>query len=169
MPLTLEKKVDLLWDKLAIGELMHAFGRALDTHDWALYRRCLADTLRVDFSQLTGFAPVEVPAPAWTRFAKAALTPLQVHHQYTNAAIRVRGDEATGVIYMVARHRAPDGGDWNTQYGWYDNGFQRDDGEFGWRIRSLTHRYQWLAGRPDLIDLADPECAAAMRAVFGPA
>ena len=57
MPLTMEQKVDLLWDKLAISELMNAFGRALDLQDWDLYRSCLCDSLVIDFQRLTGAAP----------------------------------------------------------------------------------------------------------------
>jgi hypothetical protein len=167
MPLTRDQKVDLLWDKLAIAELMNSFGRALDLHDWALYERCFCDPLEVDFQRLTGRAPVLTNPRAWARFAASALARLAVHHQYSNHAIRVQGDVATGTVYMVARHHSPDSGEWNTQYGWYENTFARCEGDFGWRIRRLKHEFQWISGAPELIDLSDPESARAMRDVFG--
>ena len=167
MPLTLEKKVDLLWDKLAITELMLSFGRALDLHDWELYKSTLSDPLIVDFSRLTGREPVETSAADWTEFADAVLNPLTVHHQYTNNAIKVDGDRASGVIYMVARHMHPESGQWNTQYGWYENEFVRADGDFGWKISLLKHDFQWLAGVHDLIDLNNERSQQAIKNVFG--
>ncbi|MCB1844694.1 MAG: nuclear transport factor 2 family protein [Halioglobus sp.] len=166
MPLTLEQKVELLWDKLAVSELMHAFGRALDLHDWVLYERCLCAELEVDFKRLTGFEPVHTTAADWTAFAANALGKLTVHHQYSNHSIRVKGDEAVGITYMVARHYRSEDTGWNTQYGWYENVFARDDGEFGWKIRRLKHDFQWTSGVPDLIDLGDPLSQAALERVF---
>ncbi len=167
MPLTLEKKVDLLWDKLAISELMNAFGRALDLHDWELYERCMCDSFEVDFERLTGFAPVMTTAAQWAKFAAAALDPLVVHHQYSNHSIKVKGDEATGITYMVARHLAPGEQAWNTQYGWYENTYQRTDSDFGWKISRLRHDYQWTSGTPQIIDLDNEAAQEAMRGVFG--
>ncbi len=167
MPLTLEKKVELLWDKLAITDLMHAFGRGLDLHDWALYQSTLCDELTVDFSRLTGNPPVQTTAADFAGFADAVLSPLTVHHQYSNANIKVNGDNATGKIYMVARHLNTDTGQWNTQYGWYENEFVRADGDYGWKISVLKHDFQWLAGVHDLIDMNSDAAQHALKNVFG--
>lgn len=166
MTLTLEKKVNLLWDKLAISELMNAFGRSLDLHDWALYRQCFLDEFEVDFQRLTGFAPVRVRADLWTRFAELALAPLTVHHQYSNFTAKIAGDTAHATIYMVARHHSPTDLRWNTQYGWYENDFVRTDDGFGWKISKLRHDFQWIAGAPDLIDMSNPNTVRVVREIF---
>lgn len=167
MPLSLEQKVDLLWDKLAISEVMNTFGRALDSHDWGLYECCLCEEFEVDFERLTGSPPVRTTASLFTRFAEVALSPLTAHHQYSNNSITINGDEATGVIYMVARHLSPVNNAWNTQYGWYENTFVRSDTKLGWQISRLKHDYQWTSGTSDLIDLSTPEAQHVMKAVFG--
>jgi tRNA U34 5-methylaminomethyl-2-thiouridine-forming methyltransferase MnmC len=167
MPLTLERKVELLWDKLAVSDLMLAFGRGLDTADWELYASCFADSFIVDFEQLTSLPPARTTPREWSAFAAAALSPLLVHHQYSNQAISIQGDVATGVIYMVARHRDPLSDDWNTQYGWYENTFARCDGPFGWHITALKHTFRWISGKPDIIDFSHPDTRAALSAVFG--
>ena len=167
MPLSMEQKVDLLWDKLAISEVMNAFGRALDLHDWALYESCLCPEFDVDFERLTGRAPVKTTAALFARFAEAALAPLTVHHQYSNNAITVNGDTATGLTYMVARHFSPTDNAWNTQYGWYENTFVRSDSKWGWQISHLKHDYQWTSGTPDLIDLSSVEAQQIVEEIFG--
>tara|TARA_R110002110_G_scaffold413729_1_gene641558 strand:+ start:39674 stop:40222 length:549 start_codon:yes stop_codon:yes gene_type:complete len=169
MPLTREMKIDLMWDKMAINDLMNSFGRALDLHDWEAYERCFCDSLEVDFQRLTGHEPVLTSARAWTRFAECALGRLTVHHQYSNQAVTVSGDEASSVVYMVARHLNPDNASWNTQYGWYENTFARCDGGFGWQIKRLRHDFQWTSGVPDIIDMNDADCQQAMAEVFSPA
>ncbi len=170
MPLTAEMKVELLWDKHAIAELMLQFGRALDRKDWASYRSCLADRLEVDFQKLTGFAPVETDSGLWTEFAEVALAPWLTHHQYSNTSISVRGDHAQATVYMVARHSfTSDSRRWNTQYGWYENQFERCEGGLGWRITRLGHHFQWLSGEPDLLDATNEKLTTLVTRIFGAA
>jgi len=126
-----------LLDRDAIQATMFRFGRALDTRDWPLYRACLTDPVRIDFSDLTGAPARTVAADDWTRFAAACLDPIRAHHQTTNMQVDIEGDHATGVFYMAARHHRPGsrGDSGYLQLGWYDADLIRDDA--AWRVRKL--------------------------------
>ncbi|MBY0509176.1 MAG: nuclear transport factor 2 family protein [Rhodospirillaceae bacterium] len=163
------ERLQTLWDRGEIERVMLDFGKALDRGDWHLYRACLADRIRIDFERLTGFAEVEVNADEWVRFASLALGPVKRHHQYSNFSCVINGDHADTTMYMVARHwKATDrGGATNTQYGWYENLFQRIEGT--WKISRISHQFQWIDGNDALLDFSEPELAAQMRVVFSPA
>jgi SnoaL-like domain len=164
--MTPQDKAALLWERSEIERVMLNFGRALDRGDWELYRTCLADRIRVDFERLTGFPEVEVDAEAWARFAELALSPVRRHHQYSNFIARIDGDCATATTYMVARHfkMTDRGAAENTQYGWYDNSFEKHGGV--WKIARLSHQFCWVSGNDGLFDFAEPAVAAQMAIVF---
>jgi len=161
-----EEMVRQLWDRQQVGDVMLRFGRGLDLHDWDLYAATLCDTFEVDFLDLTGMAPTKTTPAVWARFASACLQRLTLMHQYSNFHINLDGDVADGVFYYIARHRFPNrhGGDDYTQYGWYENSFQRTAD--GWKISKLKHSFQWCDGNPTLIDQSDPDWQAAAAAVF---
>ena len=164
---TTEEMVAQLWDRQQISDVMLRFGRGLDLHDWDLYAATLAEEFEVDFFDLTGRPPAVTTPSTWARFASACLDRLVLMHQYSNFHITVRGDDADGVFYYIARHRLPNrhGDDHYTQYGWYENSFRRTPE--GWRITKLKHSFQWCDGNPTLIDMSDPAWQAAAEAVFG--
>ncbi len=161
-----EQMIEVLWTRSEIEQVMLNFGRALDLGDWPLYRSCFADRFRVNFERLTGQPEVFVDADLWTHFAKVILSPVRRLHQYSNFSVRVDGDRADAVIYMVARHwKAVDSGAAEyTQNGWYENSFARIDGR--WKITRLLHTYQWVSGNGGLFDFSDPELQEVMARVF---
>lgn len=160
-------RVQVLWDRQEISDVMLRFGRGLDLHDWDLYASTLHDPFEVDFFDLTGRPPATTTPATWARFAAACLQPLQVVHRYTNFLIDLDGDEASGVFYHVSRHRRPNrhGQDTYTQYGWYENRFRRTGD--GWKITVLKHTFQWCDGNPTLIDTSDPAWQAVADEIFG--
>jgi len=160
-------RVQVLWDRQEISDVMLRFGRGLDLHDWDLYASTLHDPFEVDFFDLTGRPPATTTPSTWARFAAACLQPLQVVHRYTNFHIDLDGDEASGVFYHVSRHRRPNthGQDQYTQYGWYENRFRRTGD--GWKITVLKHTFQWCDGNPTLIDTSDPAWQALADEIFG--
>lgn len=166
---TLLDAVTELIDRQRITDLMLAFGRSLDLHDWAGYRSTFVPgEFYLDFSDLTGRPPTLTTADDWTAFTSLALGPLVLQHQYSNFQITLKGDRAEAVVYYVARHRRPNrhGADDYTQYGWYDLSVERT--EPGWLIDKLRHSFQWCDGNPTLIDLNEPALVAAAHKVFGP-
>ena len=160
--------IEALWTRAEIERVMLNFGRALDLGDWKLYRSCFADRFRVNFERLTGQPEVYVDADLWTRFAEVILSPVRRHHQYSNFTASIEGDQASAVIYMVARHwKATDSGDSEyTQNGWYENSFARIDGQ--WKITRLLHTFQWVSGNGGLFDFSDPRLIEVMGQVFVP-
>jgi hypothetical protein len=48
------QRVQILWDRQEISDVMPRFGRALDLHDWDLYASTPDDPFEVDFFDLTG-------------------------------------------------------------------------------------------------------------------
>jgi hypothetical protein len=161
-----EQMIEALWTRSEIEQVMLDFGRALDLGEWPLYRSCFADRFRVNFERLTGQPEVFVDADLWTHFAKVILSPVRRLHQYSNFSVRVDGDRADAVIYMVARHwKAVDSGATEyTQNGWYENSFAWIDGR--WKITRLLHTYQWVSGNGGLFDFSDPELQEVMARVF---
>lgn len=162
-----ERILHELWDRNEITNVMLRFGRGLDMHDWDMYAATLADEFEVDFYDLTGMVPAVTTPAIWTKFASACLERLTVMHQYSNFHMNIDGDKADGVFYHVSRHRLPNrhGDDHYTQYGWYENRFERT--ALGWKITHLKHGFQWCDGNPNLIDSSDPDWQAAAAAVFG--
>ncbi len=155
-----------LWDKSQIERLMTNLGRAIDVGDWALYRRCLADQIDVNFERSTGFPEIRVDADTWIRLVELLLSPVRRHHQFSNYAIDLSGDKADAVVYLVARHwRSTDGGASEfIQNGWYENKFARIDGD--WKITRLLHTHQWLSGNSGLFGTPSPQAAQLMNRVF---
>jgi len=161
------QRVQIMWDRQEISDVMLRFGRGLDLHDWDLYASTLHDPFEVDFFDLTGMPAATTTPAVWARFASACLEPLQVVHRYTNFHIQLDGDAASGVFYHVSRHRKPNkhGQDHYTQYGWYENQFRRTGD--GWKITVLKHTFQWCDGNPTLIDTSDPAWQAVAGEIFG--
>ncbi len=157
-----------LWDRSQIDQLMFRFGRALDLHDWPMYRSTFLDRIDIDFRDLTGQPPVTVDADLWTEFARLVLSPVKALHQYSNHVIALDGDAATSTLYHVCRHhRASDrGGSENVQYGWYENAYART--AQGWRIARLKHSFQWVEGNDRLLERTDDEFNDVCRRVFAP-
>jgi hypothetical protein len=169
MPNSLPSHADMietLWTRAEIEKVMLNFGRALDTGNWPLYRSCFADRFRVNFERLTGQPEVFVDADLWTRFAKVILSPVRRLHQYSNFSATIDGNKAEAIIYMVSHHwKATDGGASEyIQNGWYENSFERIDGQ--WKIIRLFHTYQWITGNGGLFDFTDPELVEVMGKVF---
>lgn len=156
-------------DRQAIHDLMMRFGRGLDGKDWELYRSCFAGEVVVDFAHTTGLARRRVPADGFVAFARMRQRGHAAFHQYSNFQASVNGDRARCILYLAARHRAPDaGGDpLNVFIGWYDNEFVRTAD--GWRISALRHPLQWVEGNSAIKDAPDPEAEAIGRQLFEPA
>lgn len=153
-------------DRQEIIELMLRFGRGLDTNDMELTASCFTDLITIDFSDMEGLSAANTTPKLWADFASEAMGHLMVTHQYSDFTIAIDGDRATGIIYHVSRHRFPNltGGDQYTQYGSYDNDFQRT--EDGWKISVLRHLTRWCDGNPTLINTSTRAVQDAMARVF---
>lgn len=161
------ERLRLLEDRAAIHDVMMRFGRGLDAKDWRLYRSCFADRVTIDFSETTGRPAREVDTDAFVEFASLRQRSHRAFHQYSNLQVRVRGDEARCLLYLVARHRVADtqGDPWNVFVGWYDNEFVRRPD--GWKVKVLRHPLQWVEGNAMIKDAPDPAVVELARRLFG--
>jgi hypothetical protein len=158
--------IEFLWGKYQIEKVMIDLARAIDRGEWALYRRCLADEINVNFQRTTGFPEIRVNADLWTRCAELLLAPVRRHHMFSNFSVSINGDMAEATVYLVARHwKATDNGSSEfIQNGWYENRFARINGE--WKITRLLHTHQWVSGNGALLNNSDPEAMKVMQQVF---
>lgn len=166
--MTLEDKIDILWEERAITHLILQFGRALDTGDWPAYRACFADPVVIDFGSLTGQPPVSADPDVWTRFAEVFQTQLLRHHSYSNIKIEIKGSQAQALTYHTSRHRRDTGNGvpHNTQYGWYEFDLTLVDGS--WKMTRVLHHFQWVDGNQAVVENNDPEFQALFGEIFAP-
>ena len=165
--MTNDRKLEILWDERGITKVILSFGRALDTVDMPLYRKCLTDPVKLNFERLTGFPEIWASHSKLIPWVLAFFNPLRTHHTYTNLRIEVEGDSAYALVYMTARHwkTTDQGSSLNTQYGWYEFGLQRM-GE-NWQINRIKHDFQWVDGNAGLFDQTEPQMIAAVQDLFG--
>lgn len=157
-----------LVDRSVIEDLHYAFGQALDTNDWQLYRDCLDANIAVDYSQSAGLAVTTTSAEKWTAFVTQCVEAQDTVHYYSNVRIRFSGSvEATCRLNHQSHHRVDtrNGDSMNTQFGTYETTVVRRGGT--WRLAAIVHRASWVTGNPSLIDTTRPEWIAAHDAVFG--
>lgn len=156
----------LLWDRSEIQTLLVRYARALDFKDWDLYRRCLADEVRIDFKPLTGIGEVRASFDSVCKWARMFFAPITTQHVYTNFDITVEGDAAQAVVYLTAgvwRHNAL-GLATSREFGYYNFSLIRDAGS--WRINAIKLSFFWVDGSGSIADMHDPEFLAAMGEVF---
>ncbi len=165
---TAAERIRHLEDRAAIQDLMMRFGRALDSKDWELYRSCFVDRVTLDFSETTGQPARQVDTATFVEFAKRRQRLHASFHQYSNFQVRISGDTARCLLYLVARHRISEtdyGDPLNVFVGWYDNEFLRLAGE--WKISILRHPLQWVEGNALIKDAPDPAVEQLAHRLFG--
>jgi hypothetical protein len=164
--MTMEKKIEQLWNERAITTALLQFGRTLDTGDWDTHRKCFTDRVTIDFERMTGQPPASLPADEWVPFVGLFQDRIRRHHVYTNFAITIDGDRAHALVYMTARHwRQTDHGDPTcNQYGWYD--FWLEKHGDAWLIRKFRHDFRWVDGNEGIMTPHEPELLQAMGKVF---
>lgn len=158
--------IETLWAKSLIERRMTDLGRALDFRNWSLYRSCFTDTVCINFQRTLGFPEIRVDADTWTRLAELLLANVRTHHQFSNYATDLNGDQAEAIIYLVARHwrSTDDGSSEYTQNGWYENRFTRIGGD--WKINRLLHTHRWTSGNGGLFGMPSGEAGALLGQVF---
>jgi len=126
-------------DHLAIQELRHRYGRALDTRDWDLFRSLFAEEVEADFSAF-GIPAGRVSREhvlGWMQhaFRREGMKTSQI---YANFEITIDGDRATCVSSLLGRHRLPglDGGEDFTLHARYHDRLVRT--ETGWKLAGVA-------------------------------
>lgn len=137
-----------LADRAAITDVVTSFAVALDTRNWDLLRRCLADPIEVDYPDSVGvatYAADDLVAIAQRFFGRLDAT----LHISANHQIAIDGDRATCVSTLLAAHFLASSGEQpvQRQVGYYTNHLERLD---GWRIRRTEQHQGWTEGNPEV-------------------
>ena len=152
----MDESTKWLLDRTLVSETITRYFTSLDHRDWEGLRRTLADTVRLDFEQLFGDPPADIPIEAFIGFCRDALSGFEAtQHISPNHLIEVDGDRATCHAYMYAWHTVPTASHLTDTYvlrGFYIAGLQR--GAEGWRIDDL-HMTVWdEAGNKGVYEIA---------------
>ncbi len=146
--MTDERSLSPLQDRAAVIDVVLGFARALDVKDWAACRRCFADELETDYSDLRGEPPSTVKADDFVALRRAALEKLKTLHLSVNHLVTVDGDRATCVsAAVIHRFRPEDGARFDT-YCAYTHSLAR--GASGWKIDKVKQTVYWNTGNPDI-------------------
>jgi hypothetical protein len=136
---------DQLADRLAILDLMHWYGVAIDAHDWDLFRSLFTPDAVLDYTDSGALRAgldetIEFFSPGVEGFAG-------MHHANANHVCEIDGDTARALTYFTAVHAAVDGKGGEvlmTIGGTYRDKLVRTPG--GWRIAERVERGTWMSG-----------------------
>jgi 3-phenylpropionate/cinnamic acid dioxygenase small subunit len=132
--------LQMLSDKLEIHELLARYARAVDTHDWDLYRSLFTDDAHIDYSsagaaagtrdEVTTFLEAAIPTLPWTQ------------HVITNVEIDLDGDRAQVRATFLNPMQLPGVEGPSCCGGSYRHDLIRSPD--GWRSRHLVEENRWF-------------------------
>jgi SnoaL-like protein len=150
--MTDQEKLQVLFDRAEISEVVHRYAIGIDSRDWKLFRSIFTDEIEV----WLGFATDAKPelrrrnADKFTEQAARVITQFAVtQHFLTDYHIEVNRNDAVCVCYMQARHFNPDGKGGQTVWdigGYYTYHLTRSAS--GWKIPKYTLTLTWEENRP---------------------
>jgi hypothetical protein len=152
-----DERLAALFDKRELDELIHTQALAVDTHDWALYRRCFADSVNFDFSEhverVVGQKNVGIATDPdqWVANVASVIPGFDsTMHAVTNAVHEVKGDTAQSRCYVIAEHFLNnESGDRSiTASGIYSFGSIRTSS--GWKLKTWRLKVLYYRGNPSL-------------------
>jgi len=148
--MTTEEKIQALWDKQEISEVINKFARSLDRMDGELMKACYwedateehQDPIYPDLFQWNDKAWPFVPI-AMKGFENLKVT----QHRISNILIELDGDKATAEAYVWAYHiHEEDGVDKEgVLYGRHNFRFEKRNDE--WRIKHRSTIFDWNANQ----------------------
>jgi hypothetical protein len=145
----------------AVADVLARFAMAVDEHDWDAVAAHLADTVRRDYSSLTGAAPDEIAGRDLAAEWAGALAGLDAHqHLLGLPVIEADGDAARAAAHVIGTHvLAGDPGSPWVVGGTYRFELRRAGG--GWRIAALTLDTRWQTGDGALLQRAAAQAGRA--------
>jgi SnoaL-like domain len=141
------EKVQWLFDRAQIGEVIHRYPVSIDARDWKLFRSIFSDEIQVYLGP-----PVQTPklrtvsADRFTEQVTGIISRFDVtQHFLTDYHVEINGDDALYVSYMQARHFKKGQPTWDMG-GYYRYHLIRA-GE-SWQIPKYTLTVTWEENRP---------------------
>lgn len=129
--------------------------RSVDSWEWDEVAGCFAKEVLLDYSSMSGEAPVRLSPQDIVNNWRALLPGFQAtHHQLGNFEVNVRRGEATVFCYGTADHYLPNdqGGDLWQVTGSYDFHLV-GEGEH-WKIDQMKFNFKFQQGNAELPALA---------------
>jgi hypothetical protein len=131
----------------AVHDLSLRYATGIDRRDWALYRTCFTDALRIDFSSFTHRPAAAEPVAAgdWVGMVRSTVGGFEsTQHLIANQVITFEGPDAGGYTAYIQAQHWMDREHWYLIGGSYENEVRRVDGQ--WRIAACTLHQTWEAG-----------------------
>jgi hypothetical protein len=137
--MTDSEKLQVLWERAQIIDLMHRYATAVDSKDWVTLRSLFTDEIGAEMIGLSSDLgiPVDTTAERWIDVISRGLAQYSVtQHSMSNHRIELNEERAVCTTYVVACHFIPDGKGGHSIFdvgGYYANDLVKS-GE-GWKIR----------------------------------
>jgi SnoaL-like domain len=145
--MTDSEKLQFLFDRTQIGEVVHRYPVSIDARDWKLFRSIFTDQIQVYLGP-----PISTPkmrtvsADQFTDQVTGIISRFEVtQHFLTDYHVEVTGDNAVWFSYMQARHFKQGQPTWDMG-GYYTYNLVRL-GE-SWKIPKYTLTVTWEENRP---------------------
>ena len=150
---SLAEKVQWMFDRTLISELLYSFARSLDTRDVESYVDNYAEGGILELPDPTSTAgeTLVVSRDGMADFVRKGLMTVckATHHISTNHQISITGDTAVSRSYLQAVHVGETPFDHWEAGGWYDCTYIRTSE--GWKFTKVKLTPVWLTGRPGSI------------------
>lgn len=155
-PETTSPTIERIADELAIQRVPTEIEIAVDRKDWMRARSFFAETVRVDFSSLTGQSPTTIRSDDLIAAWADNLGPKkQSHHQRGHGLISLDGDTATIYAQGYAWNKLEGKGDplWEV-WGNYTHRLKRT--AMGWKVTAMTFEMTYQRGNTWVRDTPSP-------------
>ena len=99
--------VKTLLDRLDCQEVMNRYAASIDLRDWARLRTVFTDgEIEADFTSMGVKQVFRGPAEEWVERVRQTIVGFDAtQHFFANHSVELRGDQATDLRYMQARHQ----------------------------------------------------------------
>jgi SnoaL-like protein len=140
-------KLQLLLDRVQIGEVIHRYPVSIDARDWKLFRSIFTDEIQVYLGPpAEGLKLRSLSADKFTERVTNVITRFDVtQHFLTDYHVEVNVNEAVCVSYMQARHFKRGQPTWDMG-GYYTYNLVRVGDS--WKIPRYTLTVTWEENRP---------------------
>lgn len=154
------EKIQLLYDREVILQIVSTYAYSLDKKDWEMHRALFVDDLQMDFSVSIGGdgGIMEVKADDWVAGAAKFFDALDAtQHDLTPYKIVIEGDEAYVSVMLHAQHYKKNNFGSPVQIMVGTHNFWMRKSDEVWKIYKVIEELSWNEGNYKVFDLAVEE------------
>jgi hypothetical protein len=145
-------KLQYLFDRTLIVDVITRFATSLDMRDWVRFRSCFADVVEFDYPYVLG--SVTLPIAELIKLSPSFFNRLDAtQHISANHQVEIDGNSAVCISTLFAQSYLKDfpGGSVHRQIGYYRNFLKKAD---QWRIHRSEQLDAWQEGNERVVDHA---------------